>query len=73
MTRKRHPNGQFAPGNAGKNPPAAPHRPTANPDYARAMHDLRSSGAAGTHLDKRDKRARTRGAAKARDLRDQAF
>ena len=47
------------------------HRGIENPDYARAMSELRRSNASGTHADKRDKRARTRDAAKKRDLRDQ--
>lgn len=47
------------------------HRGTANPEYARAMRDLRRSGASGTHADKRDRRARTRNASVRRDLRDQ--
>jgi len=36
----------------------------------RLMLGKRSSGAAGKHRDKRDKRVRTRGAAKARALRE---
>lgn len=44
---------------------------TANPKYAAAMHGLRSSGAAGTHNDRRRKRARTRAAALKRALQDQ--
>lgn len=32
----------------------------ANPKYAREIHGLRSSNAAGTHLDRRTKRNRTR-------------
>jgi hypothetical protein len=46
-------------------------RGVANPEYARAMRDLRRSGASGTHADKRDRRARTRDASVRRDLRDQ--
>lgn len=46
------------------------HRPAANPDMARAMHGKRTSNAAGTHADKRTKRARTRSASIARDLKD---
>lgn len=42
----------------------------ANPAYASAMRELRRSGAAGLHLDKRDKRARTRDAQKKRALRE---
>lgn len=37
----------------------------ANPEYAKAIAELRRSNAAGTHLDKRFKRQRTRSAAKA--------
>ena len=48
------------------------HRGIANPAYAQAMAELRRSSAAGTHADKRDKRARTRGAQLRRDLRDAA-
>lgn len=36
------------------------YRGIANPKYAREIHELRRSGAAGTHLDKRTKRNRTR-------------
>lgn len=41
------------------------HRQTgvANPRYAREMHGLRSSNAAGTHQDRRTRRARSRGSA----------
>ena len=38
------------------------HKNNANPEMAKAMRDKRSSNAAGTHQDKREKRARTRGA-----------
>lgn len=48
------------------------HRNVANPQYALAMVELRRSNASGTHADKRDKRARTRGAQLRRDLRDVA-
>lgn len=34
----------------------------ANPRYAREMHELRSSGAAGTHADRRTRRERARSA-----------
>lgn len=44
----------------------------ANPALAQARVERRRSNAAGTHLDKRSKRARTRGAQQARALRDQA-
>lgn len=37
-------------------------RSVANPELAAAMRDKRRSNAAGTHADKRTKRARTRGA-----------
>ena len=41
------------------------HRQTgvANPRYAREMHGLRSSNAAGAHQDRRTRRARSRGSA----------
>lgn len=39
-------------------------------EQLRAVQELRRSGAAGKHRDKRDKRARTRGASKARAMRD---
>ena len=42
----------------------------ANPALAKAMVGKRSSNAAGKHLDKRAKRARTRAASKARALKD---
>lgn len=42
-----------------------------NPEMHRAMVGKRTSGAAGVHGDKRDKRARTRGAKKRRALGDQ--
>lgn len=48
------------------------HRNIANPVYAQAMAELRRSNASGTHADKRNKRARTRGAQLRRDLRDAA-
>lgn len=48
------------------------HRGIANPAYAQAMAELRRSNASGTHADKRNKRARTRGAQLRRDLRDAA-
>jgi len=49
---------------------AKKHAGTANPDYARAMAELRRSNASGTHADKRDRRSRTRGASLRRALRD---
>jgi hypothetical protein len=44
--------------------------PAHSPEQVRAMQELRRSGAAGKHADKRSKRARTRGAAKARAIRE---
>jgi hypothetical protein len=38
------------------------HKNNANPEMAKAMREKRSSNAAGTHQDKRIKRARTRNA-----------
>lgn len=46
------------------------HRPIANPEYARAMAELRRSNASGTHADKRTRRQRTRSASKSFALRD---
>jgi hypothetical protein len=46
------------------------HRGVANPRYAREMHELRSSGAAGTHLDKRTRRSRTRATVVRKAIRD---
>jgi hypothetical protein len=43
-----------------------------HPEQVRRMQELRRSGAAGKHADKRGKRVRTRGAAKARALKEQA-
>lgn len=48
------------------------HRGIANPRYAREMHELRSSSAAGIHADKRTKRLRTRADAKRAAIRDAA-
>lgn len=42
----------------------------ANLDRARAVHGLRSSGAAGTHLDRRTRGRRTRRADRGRDIRE---
>lgn len=47
------------------------HQPAANPEMHRAMVGKRTSNAAGTHRDKRDKRARTRAAKRDRALRDE--
>jgi hypothetical protein len=46
-------------------------RKHANPEYAKAMAELRRSGASGTHQDKREKRARTRKAKLERALREE--
>jgi len=46
--------------------------PRMTDEQVRQVQELRRSGAAGKHADKRSKRARTRGAAKARALREQA-
>lgn len=48
------------------------YKATANPERNRAMIELRRSGAAGTHADKRARRIRTRQAAKTRAKEDQA-
>ena len=45
------------------------HRNNANPEMAKAMRDKRNSNAAGTHQDKRTKRARTRNAMMRRILK----
>lgn len=46
------------------------HRGIANPKYAREIHELRRSGAAGQHLDKRTKRQRTRQSSEFRAIQD---
>jgi hypothetical protein len=46
------------------------HKGIANPRYAREMHELRSSNAAGTHLDKRTRRVRTRQASTRKAIAD---
>jgi len=43
----------------------------ANPERAKAMAELRRSNAAGTHADKRTKRARTRNAQIRKALREE--
>jgi hypothetical protein len=48
---------------------AKKYRGIANPLLAEAMRGKRSSNASGTHADKREKRARTRSAQLARELR----
>lgn len=47
------------------------YRPTANPIRNAAMIELRRSGAAGSHLDSRSRRARTRSASLSRAISDQ--
>jgi hypothetical protein len=44
--------------------------PTMTAEEVRRLQELRRSGAAGKHADKRDKRTRTRGAATRRALQD---
>jgi len=46
------------------------YRNTANPEAARIARELARSGAAGTHLDKRQKRKRTRQAKRSAALLD---
>ena len=46
------------------------HRGTANPRYAREMGELRRSGAAGVHADRRTKRNRSRAAQRATAIRE---
>jgi hypothetical protein len=41
-----------------------------NPELSKAMHDLRSSHASGFHMNKSNRRARTRLAAKNKAIRD---
>lgn len=41
-----------------------------NPEYIKAMRDLRKSNAAGVHADKRTKRKRTRAAKRRAAIRD---
>ena len=45
-------------------------RATANPEYAKAIRELRRSNASGIHADRRTRRARTRQAKLAKALRD---
>lgn len=45
--------------------------PVSNPEMYNAMLGKRTSNAAGIHLDKREKRARTRSAAKSKDINEQ--
>lgn len=46
-------------------------RPVSNPAMAEGMRQLRSSGAAGFHLDKRERRRRGRNDARRAAIRDQ--
>ncbi|WP_162802066.1 hypothetical protein [Ornithinimicrobium murale] len=50
---------------------ARKHRGIANPGYAQGMAELRRSNAAGTHGDRRTKRARDRGARRRLAISDQ--
>lgn len=47
------------------------HTPVSNPEMHNAMIGKRTSNAAGIHLDKRTKRARTRAAAKQKHINEQ--
>lgn len=47
------------------------HKGIENPQYAKAMAELRRSGASGTHGDKRNKRARTRDARTRKAIKEQ--
>jgi hypothetical protein len=49
------------------------YKPVANPVYARAIAELRRSGASGTHNDKRTKRQRTRQAQLDKAIKDQSM
>jgi hypothetical protein len=51
---------------------APKHINIANAAYIQGMREIRSSNAAGTHADRRERRARTRSASLRRDLRDAA-
>lgn len=46
------------------------YKPTANPEYAKGMAEIRRSNASGTHLDKRTKRLRTRQSSEYHHIRD---
>jgi hypothetical protein len=71
MAQRRKKNGQFAKSLKGKTSPKAEFRPTANPAYAEGMRMIRQSNAAGTHEDRRTRRARTRGDALRKTLGEQ--
>jgi hypothetical protein len=47
------------------------HKGIPNPEYARAIADLRKSNASGTHEDKRTRRARTREASLRKALKEE--
>ena len=47
------------------------YKPTANPAYAEGMREIRRSNKAGTHLDKRTRRQRTRQSSIYRAILDQ--
>lgn len=49
---------------------ARKHKPISNPRMAQAMAELRRSGAAGTHADRRTKRERSRAAARSAAIRE---
>jgi hypothetical protein len=46
------------------------HRNAANPELHQAMHELRRSSAAQPHADRRERRARTKGAMLRRELKN---
>jgi len=69
MSQPRRRNGQFAK-KVQKAPQAAKFTPTANPAYAKGIAEIRRSNAAGTHEDRRTRRARTRADAKRRAMGD---
>lgn len=69
--RKRRRNGTFKPGKLKGSEAPKVVMPPANPEYAKAMQELRASSAASPHQDKRTKRVRTRAAALRRSLDDQ--
>lgn len=71
MSQPRRRNGQFA-RKLPKAPEAAKFKPTANPAYAQGIAEIRRSNAAGTHEDRRTRRARSRSDAKRRALGEQA-
>ena len=54
----------------GSMPKSEKHKGIENPKYAREIAELRRSNAAGTHEDKRTKRARTRSSSEAKAIKD---